>query len=79
MKHAASITEEVAPREQGAAVVDRILGQQEVCQMINLGHSALNALEAAGNFPRRVKIGHGQRRVSWWLSEVQAWIAKLGE
>ena len=37
-----------------------------------LGRSSIYALEAAGNFPKRVAIG--PRAVAWRESEIQVWI-----
>lgn len=51
---------------------DRCLRLPELQQLVPYSKVHLNRLEAAGGFPRRIKIGPG--RVVWKLSEVMAWL-----
>lgn len=51
---------------------DALLRLSSVKQSTGLSRSSIYALEAAGQFPKRVSIG--PRSVAWRESEVQAWI-----
>jgi len=51
-----------------------MLRLREVRTITGASRSTIYALEAAGKFPRRVKLG--MRAVAWIESEVQAWIAE---
>ena len=42
---------------------------------LNLSNSTLLRLEAAGNFPKRIRIG--DHSVAWMASEIEQHIAKL--
>lgn len=51
---------------------EALLRLQSVKAATGLGRSSIYALEASGNFPKRVAIG--LRAVAWRESEIQAWI-----
>lgn len=51
----------------------RILRRPEVEQKTGLASSSIDRLEAAGNFPARVRISQGA--VGWMSNEVDDWIA----
>lgn len=50
----------------------RLISKRKVCEMTSYSRAHLDRLEAAGRFPRRVKLG--QARVAWVESEVIEWI-----
>ena len=52
----------------------RILRLPEVCAITGLGRSFIYQLQAAGSFPRRVKLG--VRAVGWLEDEVQRWLSE---
>ena len=52
---------------------DRLIGSKEICTLVPYSLFHLSRLEAAGKFPRRIKIGAG--RIAWSEREVQAWMA----
>jgi prophage regulatory protein len=55
----------------------RFMRSQEVAQAIAYSQNHLRRLEAAGKFPKRVRIG--DNRVGWVRAEVEAWIeARMG-
>lgn len=49
-----------------------ILRKREVEARTGLSDTSIDRLEAAGNFPKRVKISQGA--VGWYSDEVQKWI-----
>jgi prophage regulatory protein len=51
----------------------RILRLPAVCAVTGLGRSFIYQLQAAGNFPQRVKLG--VRAVGWLEDEVQRWLS----
>jgi prophage regulatory protein len=51
----------------------RILRLPEVCAVTGLGRSFIYQLQAAGNFPQRIKLG--VRAVGWLEDEVQKWLS----
>lgn len=51
---------------------DRILRRNEAQYKSGLSKSGLDREEAAGNFPKRIKIG--PRAVGWSESQVDKWI-----
>jgi prophage regulatory protein len=63
--------------DQTPCVLDRIVGKSEVSKIIGLKSAAIDSLEKAGGFPRRLKIGN--RRIGWRLSDVIEWLASLEE
>lgn len=55
----------------------RAIRMAEVCRRVSLSRSQVYRLEAAGLFPRHLKIG---RRASAWLEEeVAAWLVTRAE
>lgn len=50
----------------------RILTMAEVCKLTKYTRTHIYRKEAAGTFPRRVKIGPG--RIGFWAHEVEAWM-----
>ena len=61
---------------QGAKT-DQILREPEVSKISGLSRVTRWRLERAGQFPRRVKLSAG--RVGWRRSEVERWMANLGD
>jgi prophage regulatory protein len=57
----------------GSTAVGNILRLPAVVRMTGLARSAIYRMEAAGQFPQRIKLG--LRAVGWIESEVQAWLA----
>ncbi|MGA7328313.1 MAG: AlpA family phage regulatory protein [Rhodomicrobium sp.] len=57
----------------------RIVTLKDLKPTKGIGYTAehLRRLEAAGKFPRRIKIG--ENRVAWLESEIDAWIAQKAE
>jgi prophage regulatory protein len=54
---------------------NRILTLLQVQQMVGgYSRSSLWRLEKEGEFPRRVKLTPGGRRIGWKESEIQDWI-----
>ena len=51
----------------------RLMRRPEVLQLTGVSSSTLDRNEAAGNFPRRRKIG--RRCVGWPAGEVYRWLA----
>ena len=56
-------------------ILDRILRKPVVLEITGLGETQLDAAEARGEFPRRVRPTEGGRAVGWLESEVRAWLA----
>ena len=56
------------------ATPERLIRDAEVRRITALPTTTRDRLEAAGQFPKRVKCG--PRLVAWCESEVQAWIRK---
>jgi prophage regulatory protein len=50
----------------------RILRLTQVKEKTGLGRSSIYAFEAAGKFPRRIKLGG--HSVGWIAQEVNAWL-----
>ena len=51
---------------------ERFLRIPEVCRMVGYSRASLYRLEAAGQFPRRVKLGANS--IAWRLSDVRRWM-----
>lgn len=51
----------------------RLLPEREVCKIASVSSNTLAALEKAGKFPKRKRVGF--RAVRWLESEVLAWAA----
>jgi predicted DNA-binding transcriptional regulator AlpA len=58
--------------EKQGGVERRIAGIRKVCEWTGLSRSAVDELEGAGEFPRRVTAG--PRSVGWYEDEVSWWI-----
>ncbi len=52
--------------------MSRVLRLPEVCRIVGLSRSSIHRMEAAGQFPKRRRIG--ERAVAWDADEVEAWI-----
>ena len=52
----------------------RIVTKRELRQIVPYSPQHILRLEKQGNFPRRIQIG--ARRVGWYLSEVETWLAE---
>jgi prophage regulatory protein len=50
----------------------RMLSMQEVCDLTRYSRTHIYRLEAAGQFPRRVKLG--PNRIGFRLAEFEAWM-----
>jgi prophage regulatory protein len=61
------------PASTAATAHQRILRLPEVCAVTGLGRSFIYQLQAAGNFPQRIKLG--VRAVGWLEDEVQKWLS----
>jgi prophage regulatory protein len=56
-------------------MVDRLVSKKELRTLVLYCDAHIARLEAAGLFPKRVRLGNGPRcRVGWLLSEVMAWL-----
>ncbi len=60
-------------RDGETVSTDRLIGSKEIVKIVPYSLFHLSRLEAAGKFPRRIKLGNG--RISWSLREVEAWIS----
>ncbi len=61
------------PQNSRTRDTDRLIGSKEIRQHVPYTIFHLSRLEAAGKFPRRIKVGAGGR-IAWSLREVEAWI-----
>jgi prophage regulatory protein len=58
--------------------IDRIIDRRELLMLVPYSFSQVTRLEAAGQFPARIRLSPG--RVGWSLAELTAWIeAKKAE
>jgi prophage regulatory protein len=65
----------VVPAEVGERVKRmRVLRKQDLGDKLKIKPSTIDLMEAAGEFPRRIKLGRG-RAVGWIEGEVDDWIA----
>lgn len=53
----------------------RLLSKKQVRELVLYSPSHIARLEAAGRFPKRVRLGQG--RVGWVEDEVQDWLRVL--
>lgn len=58
--------------EKPTAESIKVLRLPQVCEMTGLGKTMIYRLEAADEFPKRIKIG--LRAVGWLEVEVKSWI-----
>jgi prophage regulatory protein len=56
-------------------VIERIVGESEVCRLTNLSRTTRWRLEREGRFPQRVRLS--RNRVGWRVEEILAWMATL--
>ena len=64
-----------APEVEITVMNDRLVGKKELRTLVLYSDAHIARLEAAGKFPKRVRLGNGPRcRVGWLLSEVLAWL-----
>jgi predicted DNA-binding transcriptional regulator AlpA len=61
-------------RLQPAAMPDRLLKIEEVCELVGFGHTWVNIEATAGRFPTAIKFS--ERAVRFKQSEILAWIAR---
>jgi prophage regulatory protein len=54
-----------------------MLKKKDVCRLLSISPATLARWEAAGNFPKRVRIGNF--RVAWWQSEVWDWLERQAQ
>jgi len=54
-------------------VLPRVVTRRELRQIVPFSPQHILRLEKQGKFPKRIKIG--ARRVGWYLSDVEAWLA----
>lgn len=52
----------------------RLLTMKQVLEIVPYTAQHIYRLEAAGKFPRRLKLGDGGR-VAWRLIDIEAWLA----
>jgi prophage regulatory protein len=62
-----------APNGPPQGPTPELLLEREVMARTRLSHAQLWRLEAAGRFPKRVKIGF--RRIAWRAADIDAWIS----
>ena len=51
---------------------ERFLRAPKVCEMVGFSRASLYRLEAAGDFPKRGKLGANS--VAWRLSDIREWM-----
>lgn len=52
----------------------RILRKPDLVDKVQLKPATIDLMEAAGDFPKRIKLGRG-RAIGWLEAEVNEWIA----
>jgi prophage regulatory protein len=57
-----------------SSVLPRIITRRELRQIIPYCPQHILRLEKQGKFPKRIQIG--ARRVGWYLTDVEAWLAE---
>jgi prophage regulatory protein len=55
-------------------VEDRIITPKELVRIVPYTIQHIGRLEKQGKFPRRIPLG--PRRVGWWLSSINQWVAE---
>jgi prophage regulatory protein len=67
----------MAPSQRESTAMVCLVGKKELRQIVLYSPQHIARLEAAGRFPRRVRLGNGPRaRVGWVKQEVQDWLQK---
>jgi prophage regulatory protein len=51
---------------------DKLIGWPDIKMYVPFGLRQLARMEAAGQFPKRLKLGH--RKIAWSLLEILRWI-----
>ena len=54
---------------------DRLINSKQIVEIVPYSLFHLSRLEAAGKFPKRIKLGEGGR-IAWSLRAVEEWIAE---
>jgi predicted DNA-binding transcriptional regulator AlpA len=54
-----------------------MLKKKDVCQLLSVSPATLDRWEAAGSFPKRIRIGNF--RVAWWQGEVWEWLERQAQ
>ena len=55
------------------SALPRIVTRRELRQIVPYSPQHILRLEKQGKFPKRIQIG--ARRVGWYLSDIEAWLA----
>ena len=56
-----------------SSALPRIVTRRELRQIVPYSPQHILRLEKQGKFPKRIQIG--ARRVGWYLSDIEAWLA----
>ncbi len=62
-------------RDGGDVDSDRLINSRQITEIVPYSLFHLSRLEAAGKFPKRIKLGEGGR-IAWSLRSVEEWIAE---
>jgi prophage regulatory protein len=54
-----------------------MLKKKDVCRLSSVSPATLDRWEAAGLFPKRIRLGTG--RVAWWEAEVLEWLERQAQ
>ncbi len=54
-------------------VLPRVITRRELRQIVPFSPQHILRLEKQGKFPKRIQVG--VRRVGWYLSDIEAWLA----
>ena len=65
-----------SPAENCLPIPDRFIDRKELRRMIPVSPMTFRRWEAAGQFPRRVRLGKYGQRCVWRLSSVLAWMCE---
>ena len=59
----------------------RLLSRKQVRELVTLSYTDIDRKEAAGQFPKRVRLSaHPRGRCAYVYDEIQAWLrARIGE
>lgn len=58
--------------------MQKLISKRDVRSMVCYSFAHIDRMEAAGTFPKRVRLG--QARVAWVKAEVEAWVqARIDE
>ena len=60
-------------RDGGDLDSDRLINSRQITELVPYSLFHLSRLEAAGKFPKRIKLGAGGR-IAWSLRAVEKWI-----